>query len=72
MKITVAYEHDSADFDIIEMAVGDKDTQEPLEGWKAVYRDTINGMRVVWARFEQVGYVWLRDRNGTRRVTPMV
>jgi hypothetical protein len=71
MKITVPYQHDSADYDLIELALSEKETQEPLEGWRAAYRDTVSGMRVVWARFESEGYVWLRDRNGARRVTPL-
>lgn len=69
MKVLVKYDHDPADFDIIELAPGTKDTQEPLEGWKAAFRDTVNGVKYVWVRLEQApAYMWLRDRDGARRV----
>lgn len=69
MKITVQYDHDSANFDVIELAPGDKDTQEPLEGWVAAYRDTVNGTKCVWVRLDQPPqYLWLRDRDGVRKV----
>lgn len=72
MKVMVKYDHDSTDFHTIELAMGDRDTVEPLEGWIAAYRDTVDGVRCVWARFDQVSrYVWLRDGQGARRVTVM-
>jgi hypothetical protein len=72
MKIVVPYNHDPADFDLIEIAVSQtRSEKEPLEGWIAAYRDTINGQRVVWARFDHEGIVWVRDRNGSRRVLPI-
>lgn len=72
MKVMVKYEHDSADFDLIELAVvTTRGSKEPLEGWVAAYRDTVNGERVVWARFDHTGEVWVRDRNGARKVLPV-
>jgi hypothetical protein len=61
MKVLVQYDHDSADFRTIELAVGEKDTQEPLEGWRAAFRDTVDGVKYVWVRLdESPRYIWLR------------
>jgi hypothetical protein len=69
MKVLVRYDHDPADFDVIELAQSNRDTQEPLEGWVAAYRDTVDGVKYVWVRFpEPSAYVWLRDKEGVRRV----
>jgi len=69
MKVMAEYNHDSTNFDTIEMAIGERDTVEPLEGWVAVYRDTVDGKKVIWARFEKIGrHVWIRDGNGVRKV----
>jgi hypothetical protein len=68
MKIMVKYDHDPANFDIIELAAS-QGIVEPLEGWKAAFRDTIDGTKYVWVRFEQTPQtLWLRDRDGSRRV----
>lgn len=68
-RIIVAYEHDPADLRAIQLAVAD----EPAESdWRAALRDTIDGQRVVWARFDRPARrVWLRDRDGTRKVRPL-
>jgi hypothetical protein len=72
MKIMVPYEHNSTNFDIIEMAVSEgRSEREPLEGWVAAYRDTVDGKKVIWARFEHSGTVWVRDSSGSKRVLPL-
>jgi hypothetical protein len=69
MKVLVKYDHNPANFDTIELAPGIKDTQEPLEGWIAAFRDTVDGVKYVWVRLDEMPrYLWLRDHDGPRRV----
>lgn len=70
-KIVVAYDHHERDTQIIHLAVTTR--PKPAENeWKAALRDVIDGRKVVWARFGTTTgqiTVWLRDRDGDRRVT---
>lgn len=72
-KVTVAYEHDPADLSAIYLAVCK--TKQPAEDdWRPALRDTVDGQRVVWARFPGatgVVDVWIADRDGTRQVTSL-
>lgn len=72
-KVQVDYNHNPADHSTIYLAVSSS-AQPGKNTWKPAYRDTVNGKRVVWARFPSTGRtlsVWLRDRDGDRRVTQM-
>lgn len=71
MKVTINYDHDPADLTLVEIAVR---KGKPTEAdWKPALRDTVDGQRVVWARFDDLpgdAQVWLRDGAETRRVRP--
>lgn len=70
-KLQVPYEWDPELTDLIELAVTPPNREPEETDWKAAYRDTINGTRVVWIRLEPLGgkvLVWVRDRTGTRRL----
>lgn len=71
IKIMVAYEHNPTDFATISLAVTPLGASPGPDSWKPAYRDTVDGRRVVWARFEADGTVWLRDRDGERQVRPL-
>lgn len=67
MKITVPYDHDPTDLGAIQMGISQY-AAEPT-AWKHAYRDTVDGQRIVWARFHNAAgkvVVWIRDRNGAR------
>lgn len=63
-KIIVAYEHDTADLSTIEIGLG---KTEPKE-WTPALRDIYNGRRVVWIKSESDDPVWVRDREGVKKV----
>ncbi len=69
MKITVAYPHDPADFSPIFLAV--VSPSEPIRelDWTPAYRDTVEGVPVVWIKTEYpAGYdIWIRDKAGARK-----
>lgn len=72
-KVSVPYEHHSADLSPIYLAVTSTTvrTAPSSQAWHAAYRDTIDGKRVVWSRFPSSGRmvnVWLKDKNGERKV----
>jgi hypothetical protein len=70
-KVTVPYDHTPADLQTVYLAIS-TGARPPSDGWKPALRDTVNGKRVVWARFPTAGrrvQVWLRDRDGERSVT---
>ena len=66
-KVVFPYEHDANNLNQIWMAVS---VGLPEEGqWRAAYRDTINGQRVIWIKYDTVpaGHLWVRDGSGARR-----
>ncbi|WP_214103248.1 hypothetical protein [Acrocarpospora catenulata] len=70
IKVSVPYEHDPADLSPIHLAVLPRGARPGEDDWVPAYRDTVDGRRVVWARFEDpAGVVWLRTRDGQREVT---
>lgn len=69
-KVVVPYNHQERDTQIIHLAVTMRDRPAENE-WRPAFRDVIDNQRVVWARFsEPSGAVWLRDREGVRRIRP--
>jgi hypothetical protein len=61
-KLYVAYDHDPANLETIELSVGsDKNFQPAL-------RDVVLGRKVVWIRSDKDGDVWLRSSNGVKKV----
>lgn len=68
-RVSIPYEHDSADLSSIYLAVTDRPVPAP-DSWKPAFRDVIDGRKVVWAHFDEHGgrraNVWVRDKNGTR------
>jgi hypothetical protein len=71
IKLIANYKHDPANLQPIYLAVTNLRTP-PTDSWKPAFRDTIDGKRVVWAKFAKRGGVklnlWLRDSNGDRVV----
>ena len=65
-KVMVAYEHDSENLTGIELGFSDSDN-EPEE-WLPALRDIYQDRRIVWVRSNSDKDVWLRDRNGARKV----
>lgn len=69
-KVIVDYEHDSANLMPIYLAA----TSQPVpafDAWQPAYRDTIDGRRVVWVKFDDlpaIFHVWLRDADGDRKI----
>lgn len=69
-KVKVEYEHNPSDLADIEIAVT-KFSKPSAEEWRPAYRDTEDGKRIVWAKFDVaagVSDVYIRDRFSTRRV----
>lgn len=69
-KVLVDYDHDPADLSPIFIAVTTQ-AYPAHDAWKPALRDTVNGVKVVWARFPEkpsTFYVWVRDRLGERKV----
>jgi hypothetical protein len=68
-RVSIPYDHDSADLSAIYLAVTDRPAPSP-DSWVPAFRDTVDGKRVVWAEFDERGgrrvNVWVRDKNGTR------
>jgi hypothetical protein len=68
-RVSIPYDHDSADLSPIYLAVTDRPAPSP-DAWVPAFRDTVGGVRVVWAEFDERGgralNVWVRDKNGTR------
>ncbi len=72
MKITVEYKHNPSDLATIYLAVTPRGSRPSEDSWRPALRDTVDGKRVVWARFETAeGIVWLRDRDGERQARPV-
>lgn len=72
-RVTIPLDLDPADLQTVYLAVA-SGARPPEDEWKPALRDTIDGKRVVWARFPTAGRrvtVWLRDRNGERKVKGM-
>ncbi|PXY33563.1 hypothetical protein BAY59_10805 [Prauserella coralliicola] len=74
VKISVRYEHQPADLSPIHLAITATTTRQPPsnQSWRPALRDTVDGTRVVWARFPASGRsvnVWLRDKDGVRQVS---
>jgi hypothetical protein len=66
-KVVFPYEHDTTNLNQIWMAVS---VGLPAEDqWKAAFRDTRNGQRVIWVKYDTVpqGHLWVRDSDGARR-----
>lgn len=71
-KLMVNYQHDSVNLQTIYLAV--TTSRKPSsDSWKPAFRDTVNGTRVVWAKFPERGgskvNLWLRDSTGERLVS---
>jgi len=70
-KVVVPLDLDPADLQTVHLAI--TTGARPTAGsWVPALRDTIDGKKVVWARFPTAGRrvsVWLRDRSGERAVT---
>lgn len=70
-KIVIPYDHDPASFETISLALVPTGQTPRSDAWVPALRDTVNGRRVVWARFPPAaGDVWLRDRSGARKLGP--
>lgn len=71
IKLIVNYPHDPANLSTIYLSVTTTKTPPP-DSWKPAFRDTIDGKRVVWAKFPERGgkkvNLWLRDSTGQRLV----
>lgn len=70
-KVSIPYEHRSDDLALIELALSESGTPGE-DAWHPALRDTVDGQRVVWARFPARGRqatVWVRDSTGARPVT---
>lgn len=69
MKVTVAYQHDPADFAPIYLAI--VAPAEPVSSatWLPAYRDTVEGVPVVWVKTDYpAGHnIWIKDKTGTRK-----
>lgn len=69
MKVTVAYAHDPADFAAIYLAV--VSPSEPIRelDWIPAYRDTVEGVPVVWVKTDYPdGHdIWIKDKTGVRK-----
>lgn len=74
IKVSVPYEHEVRNLSTIYLAIT-TGSRPSKDGWRPAYRDTVDGVRVVWARFPTQGRrvtVWLRDRNGERAIDTRV
>ena len=73
VKVTVPFEHDSADLRPIFISTSRR--TPAADEWVPALRDTVNGRRVIWARFDfppaPGGEVWVRDGNGDRKLRPL-
>lgn len=72
MKVVVPYEFNPKDLQIIHLAVTVGSQQPDQNDWVPAFRDTIDGKRVVWARFPDSSTrmtVWVRDKSGSRPVS---
>lgn len=68
-KVTVKYDHDSADLNPIFLAL--VTTRNKKKVWIPAYRDVVSGERVVWIRASPSAVfseVWVRDKAGERKV----
>jgi len=67
-KVIVKLEHDPSDLRQIWLAFSPGPPQE--SDWVPALRDTIDGQRVVWAKYPEgtTGNLWVKDRDGVRRV----
>lgn len=63
-KVMVAYDHDSENLAAIELGFGDKEPSEWLPALRDIYMDH----KIVWVRSDSKDDVWLRDRDGARKV----
>ena len=73
VKVIVPHEHDSADLRPIYISTS---RRTPTAGeWVPALRDTVNGRRVVWARFDAPpapgAEVWVRDGHGDHKARPL-
>lgn len=72
-KVTIKYDHDSADLNPIFLALMTGGRQKTKK-WIPAYRDTVANERVVWVRKPpDVGIyseIWILDQFGERKVTP--
>jgi hypothetical protein len=66
-KVTVPYDHDPESLATIYLGISASAREAPTK-WRPAYRDTVDGQRVVWARFKESGQVWIRDDGGERLV----
>lgn len=66
-KVVVRYPHDPNNLSTIYISVGGGLAQRQ---WVPAYRDTINGIRVVWIRTTRVNasVVWIKDADGEYQV----
>ncbi|HLR94278.1 MAG TPA: hypothetical protein VK053_07125 [Jiangellaceae bacterium] len=70
-KVLVDYPHEPDNLDTIYLAITTGQRPAP-DQWQPALRDTIDGKRVVWARFPTAGRrvsVWVRDRSGEKQAT---
>lgn len=72
IKLSVPYSHDPANLQTIYLAITNSKTPAS-DSWKPAYRDTVDGKRVVWAKFPGRGgskvNLWIRDTAGERMVS---
>ncbi|HEU4751525.1 MAG TPA: hypothetical protein VFU47_00355 [Armatimonadota bacterium] len=69
VKVMTDYDHDPADLSAVYLTLVPRGIPPAEADWRPALRDTVNGRRVVWARFPSAdGVLWLRDRHGTRQV----
>ena len=72
IKLMVDYPHDPSNLQTIYLAITTSRRPSP-DSWKAAFRDTVNGKRVVWAKFpgrdgKTKMNLWIRDSSGDRLV----
>jgi hypothetical protein len=67
-KVSIPYNHDPADHATILMAVLPPRQRPTQADWRAAYRDTVDGRKVIWVKMTvSDGWsVWVRDREGVR------
>lgn len=71
IKLSVNYPHEPSNLQPVYLAVTTSRTPSP-DSWKPAFRDTVDGKRVVWVKFQERGgtktNLWLRDSSGDRLV----
>lgn len=73
VKVAVPYALDAADFQTVYLAIVPVGSTPTDTDWQPAYRDVMGGRPVVFVRHPEQGRrvdVWVRDRDGARRIGP--